>query len=230
MGARQPLAAVLMILLSSPAWSAPNIVGTVASSQSATVQGTALIPGTTVFSGDTIEVGPRGTARIALPGGAQVEVAENSRVRVSRASERTQFEVTRGGAIFRTSEQAPVEVRLAEVTVRAASGSSAIGLVAMLNPNSAAVQSEKGELVVTTDYDSKTVTLREGEVAEVKLEPADSPSAPQDKEAQKRRKVRVILIGVGAAIAATAIAIGLNHNEPSLSEEQKKAAVSPIIP
>ncbi len=157
-----------------------------------------------------------------------MEVAENSRVRVSRASARTQFEVTRGGAIFRTSEQAPVEVRLAEVTVRAASGSSAIGLVAMLNAGSAAVKSEKGELVVTTDYDGKTVTLREGEVAEVKLEPADSPSAPQGKEAQKHRAVRVVLIGAGAALAATAIAIGVS--EPSLTEEQKKAAVSPIIP
>ena len=78
MFARQVLALLLVLLLAFPAWGDPNIVGSVASSQSATVRGTNLTPGSTIFSGDTIEVGAHGSAWITLPGGAQVQVAENS--------------------------------------------------------------------------------------------------------------------------------------------------------
>ena len=59
----------------------PVPIGTISSCSAATIQGISLVPGTTIFSGDTIEAGHGGSVWIAASGGAQVEVFENSSVR-----------------------------------------------------------------------------------------------------------------------------------------------------
>ncbi len=65
---RQVLAVSLGLLLAFPAGASPNIVGNVSSNQSATVRGTDLTTGSTILSGDTIDVGARGSAQIMLVG------------------------------------------------------------------------------------------------------------------------------------------------------------------
>ncbi len=171
MFARQALALLLVLLLAFPAWGDPNVVGSVASSEAATVRGTNLTPGSTIFSGDTIEVGAWGSAWITLTGGAQVQVAENSQVRLMKTTASIQLTVDRGGASFRTLEKSPVEARLGDATIRSADGLPAVGLINVRNAQSAVIAAEKGTLVVTTAHDFKTVTLREGEGAEVILAP-----------------------------------------------------------
>ncbi len=75
-----------------------KIVGSVLRSQSARVRGVDLRPGSTIFSGDAIEVGPHGSARIALPDGAEVQVFENSEVRLTKTSVSIQLTIDRGQA------------------------------------------------------------------------------------------------------------------------------------
>src|SRR5574337_159087 len=104
---RKPLAATLVLLLAFPAWGEPSVVGNIASSQAATVRGTSVTPGSTIFSGDIIEVGARGSARLALVGEAQLQVAQNSQVRLTKTSEVIQVAVERGGISFRAAEKSP---------------------------------------------------------------------------------------------------------------------------
>ena len=102
---RQALTLLLASVLASPAWGDPNVVGNISTSKAATVRGTTLRPGSTIFSGDTIGVGPQGGARITLTGGGQVQVAANSQVRLTKLTDRIQLIIDRGTASFRTVEQ-----------------------------------------------------------------------------------------------------------------------------
>ena len=247
MFARQAVALVLIAALAFPAWSNPSIVGNVARSQSATVRGTALTPGSTIFSGDAIEVGPRGSAWITLPGGAQVLIAQNSLVYLAKTADTTQLVVNRGVVSFRTTEKSRVEALLADATIRPVNDMPAVGSVAVRNPQSALIAAEKGMLVITTEHNASSVTLREGEGAEVAMDDSkekkreDCEEESKDKETGKKKKKRrgcpvvlpagssslgkVVWISTIIGGAVTCIAL-CRQDEPSLTV----TPVSPLVP
>lgn len=231
---RQALTLLLASVLASPAWGDPNVVGNVSTSKAATVRGTTLRPGSTIFSGDTIEVGPQGGARITLTGGGQVQVAANSQVRLTKLTDRIQLIIDRGTASFRTVEQSPVEALLGDATIRSANGFPAVGIVSVRNAQSAMIAAQKGTLLVSTAHDSGSVTLREGEGAEVTL----VPETDEDKDKRKKKGGAVpagsltagMIVKVAAilAIATTAIGFILGHYDPSHTTMQNCNAVSPF--
>ncbi len=233
MFARQALALLLGLLLAFPVWGDPNIVGSVASSHSAMVRGTNLTPGSTIFSGDTIEVAARGSAWITLSGGAQVQVAENSQVRLTKETESIQLTVDRGGASFRSLEKSPVEARLGDATIRSANGLPAVGVVHVRSAQSAIIAAEKGALVIATAHDSKSVTLREGEGAEVILvEQNDQGKEKKDKggavpagSTKSRRRVAIVFILAGAT---TGIGALVGRRDPGHTTPENCNAVSPF--
>ena len=91
-------AVTVVLLLVAAVWANPTPLGTVSSSRAATVRGTDLAPGATIFDGDAIEVGPQGSVWIALRGGGQVHVFENSSVRLTKATDSIQLTIDRGNA------------------------------------------------------------------------------------------------------------------------------------
>jgi len=231
---RQALCLLLVATLAFPAWASSTVVGNVASSESATVRGTGLTPGSTVFSGDTIEVGPKGIARIALTGGAQVQLGGSSQVQLTKTSAAVQVTIDRGLAAFLTTEKSAVEAILGDATIRAASGTPAIGVVNVRSPREAVIAAQKGTLLISTAHDSKTVTLREGEGAKVTL---------ADEEPKRKRRGaatlpagsapswsagKVVIIALILGGAATAIGFLLGQSEVQLSQQQKCVAVSPF--
>src|SRR5579883_3234414 len=98
---RQLTAGVLIALIALPAWpQSPQVAGTVLASQSASMRDSAVLPGSTIFSGDTISVGPPGRAQIALPGGGRIEVLGDSTVQLTRKTAAIAFAVQRGAVSF----------------------------------------------------------------------------------------------------------------------------------
>src|ERR1700676_961296 len=92
--------AVALVLFLSTAVTAKSIpIGTVSSCKAAAIHGTNLVPGTTIFSGDTINVGAQGSAWIAFQGGGQVQVFENSTVLLTKSPDSIQVTVDRGQAL-----------------------------------------------------------------------------------------------------------------------------------
>ena len=79
--------AAATLLFGVSVWAKPTPIGTVSISQAATVRGVNLAPGVTIFSGDKIEVGPQGGAWIALSGGGQVHIFQNSSVRLTKTAD-----------------------------------------------------------------------------------------------------------------------------------------------
>lgn len=95
---KQFLAFVIVLTAAIPAFSKPAVIGSVLSSQGATVRGTSLKAGLTIFSGDTIEVGPGGSALISLPNGGQVQVASDSQVSLIKNADAVEMTINRGQA------------------------------------------------------------------------------------------------------------------------------------
>ncbi len=235
---RQALALLLVLPLAFPAWGDPVVVGNVASSQSATVRGTTLAPGSTIFSGDTVEVGTSGSAWITLTGGAQVKVGENSQVRLAKTTDSIQLIIDRGGALFRTAEKSPVEALLGDATIRSADGLPAVGIIIVRDAQSAVIAAQKGMLLISTAHDSKDVTLREGERAEVTLVPQQDTDQDKNKKKKKKGGVAVpagsLTAGKAVLIAAilggltTAIARLLSDQETKHTTTDNCNAVSPF--
>ncbi len=228
---RQALAVILVLLIAFPAWGDLSVVGNVAGSQSATVRGASLTPGSTIFSGDTIEVGPHGSARIALTDGAQVQLAEQSQVRLAKSADKVQLTIDRGLASFRTAEKSGLEALLGDATIRSANAMPTVGIISVRSPQSAIIAAQKGALLISTAHDAKSLTLREGEAAEVKLVPE------QDKDKRKGAAAapagswtagKVVILAVILAGTVTGIGVLLGQSEVQLSQTEKQNAVSPF--
>jgi hypothetical protein len=224
MVARRLLACLIVVLLACPAFSSPGVVGTAANSQGARVRGVELVPGTTIFSGDTIDVGEQGRARITLAGGGMMRLDANTQIRLTRTAEKIEFELTMGRIAFRLPGQ-PVQARLADATIASANGQEAAGIIAMLSPTKGIIASEKGELLVTTATNAKSVTLREGEGVEVTVPPPQKGGAATGTGMSR---AGAIVLGSVVAGIITAAAIAWSRGEQKPSDAQRKNAVSPF--
>lgn len=214
MMAKQALVGLLVPVLAFAAVAVPSPLGNVTSSQAAYVRGVVLAPGSTIFSGDTIEVSAGGNARITLAGGAQIQLGEMSQIQLLRNNDKIQLAMGRGIVSFRTEGSAGAEALLADATIRPADGAPAVALIQVRSPDSAVIAAHKGSLVILTAHDGKSVTLREGDGVEVKMASDDPP--PQ---ASKKKPAGTAVPGAPLAsgkmivymalIAGAATAIGL---------------------
>jgi hypothetical protein len=239
MFARQLLSTALVAVLALPGWaSSGSVAGTVGTSQAATIRGAGVLPGTTIFNGDQLVVGARGDAAISFGRGSMARLSEETTLRVLKTDNLIALELERGRVSFRSSEQLPVEGRLADASIRSANGLLAVGVLSIRSATSAMIYAEKGTLLVSTAHDSRSATLREGETVEVRLAPATSGSgqppyvtpsgAPANGVSGKRWAIVATLIG------GTALVIGLvlssEEHETRLTCPQKINLVSPFAP
>lgn len=238
MMARRGLAVLLSFLLAIPAAASPSKtstavaipIGTFSHSDSTNVSGAGALAGTTVFSGDMIEVGPRGAAGILLNSGMQVRVSSASRLRLKElgsSAKHVELEIFSGAARFRTSETSLVVARLADATVRAKGAKPAVGIISILSPNKAMIGAELGELLVSTAHDGRSITLREGEAVELTLTdpPAQSSNEKRTRSGTLTGK-QVAVIGILAALAV--LLIGVTALSTGLTDQQKQDLVSPF--
>lgn len=228
---KQALTLLLTSVLAFPAWGNPNVVGNISTSKATAVRGATLTPGSTIYSDDPIEVGPQGSAWITLTGGAQVQVEENSLVRLTKLTDRTQLIVDRGTASFRTVEQSPVEALLGDATIRSANSWPAVGIVSVRNAQSAMIAAQKGTLLITTAHDSGSVTLREGEAAEVTLVPETDEERKKNDgpiPAGSSSAGRIVRTAVILAVLTTTAGFIAGHFDPSHTVTQNCNAVSPF--
>jgi ferric-dicitrate binding protein FerR (iron transport regulator) len=184
-----------------------------------------LLPGSTIFSGDTIQVGAKGTVSIAVTGGAQVRVGPESQVRLSQEKGKSLLEIGRGSASFRVSSDIPFEARLADATILGAGNGPAVGVVLMEGVSKALIAAEKGELTVRTAHDARTMTLKEGEGVEVSLVPDPQGGAGTGASTLSGKYVAIMAVVAISIVAAIAIWRGTTGG---LSDDEKRNAVSPF--
>jgi ferric-dicitrate binding protein FerR (iron transport regulator) len=231
---RQGLAFLLTVLLAIPAWAGPQQLGTIAGSQAAFIRGIDAIAGSTVFSGDTISVGRGGSAWVALPGGAQVQLGESSEAELVRADRAVQLDLSRGHARFRATPEIPIEGLVGDATFRAAKDGPGVGVISYLGANKIFLFAEQGNWIIRTSQDGASLTLHQGQGLEARLEPAPAEPAAASNDTtppRKRRGVFVIVLTSALIIGgATAAALAATEGESHLGIQQSQAVLSPFVP
>ncbi len=229
---RKLVALILAGIVAVPGWGASNPVGTVQSSNSASLRGSALVKGTTLYSGDVVNTAQQGNAWVSVPGGGQFYLAANSQAQVRRAADNNgvQIALQQGIAKFRSTESTPIEVILADATIRPATAGA--GYISLLTPTTAIIGAEKGAVLITTSHDGKTTTVPEGSAINVSMESGDPSGGPTGAPSPQGVKPAVAshawIVVTGAFIAGGLIggAIAANLSEGS----QNSNNVSPFKP
>ncbi len=224
MVARQALAVTLALMLAVPAWTNPAVVGSTIGSQQARIGGVELTAGTTIFSGDVIEVGAKGLASLNLSGGAQVDLSAESRARLTRAAERVVLELSRGAAVFRSTGSAPLEARIADASIRTMGPEPAVGVLAWKSPTEGVIAARSGKLLLHTTHDARSVVLNPGEAIEFSYAPAQGED---DSDLSRKGVIVLGLIIVGIAALTAAI---LSAQSRDLNENDRCDVVSPFQP
>jgi hypothetical protein len=156
--ARFSLCLILLGLVAAvPALAGSAVVGSVAGSMNATVGGQTLLPNTTLFSGDSLQV-KDGVAVVALGSASRMVFGRDTVASFLRDSNEVTVLLGQGSvSVLQEVEGTPVRLKIGNVSVVPASDFKTLGEVAMLN----------GAVVVTTKEGILRVEGGNGQVVNV---------------------------------------------------------------
>jgi len=131
---RLSLCLVLLGLVAAvPVFAGSAVVGSVAGSMNATVGGQTLLPNTTLFSGDSLQV-KDGVAVVALGSASRIVFGRNTVASFLRDSNEVTVLLGQGNvSVFHDVDGMPVRMKIGDVSVVPVSGFKTLGEVAMLN-------------------------------------------------------------------------------------------------
>jgi hypothetical protein len=172
--ARFSLCLILLGLVAAvPALAGSAVVGSVAGSMNATVGGQTLLPNTTLFSGDSLQV-KDGVAVVALGSESRMVFGRDTAASFLRDSNEVTVLLGQGSvSVFHEVAGMPLRLKIGDVSVVPASDFKTLGEVAMLN----------GAVVVTTKEGMLRVEGGNGQLVNVvkgkTLTVTPSTNAPQ---------------------------------------------------
>jgi len=164
--ARFSLYLILLGLVSVvPALAGSAVVGSVAGSMNATVGGQNLLPNTTLFSGDSLQV-KDGMAVVALGSASRMVFGRDTVASFRRDSNEVTVLLGQGNvSVFHDADGMPVRMKIGDVSVVPVSGFKTLGEVAMLNgavvvtAKDGALRVEEGNGQVVNVAKGKTITV-----------------------------------------------------------------------
>ena len=164
--ARFSLCLILLGLVAVvPALAGSAVVGSVAGSMNATVGGQTLLPNTTLFSGDSLQV-KDGVAVVALGSASRMVFGRDTVASFLRDSNEVTVLLGQGNvSVFHDADGMPVRMKIGDVSVVPVSGFKTLGEVAMLNgavvvtAKDGALRVEEGNGQVVNVAKGKTITV-----------------------------------------------------------------------
>jgi len=148
-----------------PAFAGSAVVGSVAGSMNATVGGQSLLPNTTLFSGDSLQV-KDGVAVVALGSASRMVFGRDTVASFLRESNEVTVLLGQGSvSVFHDADGMPVRMKIGDVSVVPVSGFKTLGEVAMLNgavvvtAKDGALNVDEGNGQVVNVAKGKTITL-----------------------------------------------------------------------
>ncbi len=200
-------------------------VGSIAGSRNATLSGEALMPNTTVFSGDTLRV-KDGVAVVALDAGNRMVFGRETEASFLREAKDVTVLLSRGNvSMYHPRASAGVAVKAGEVTVSPVAGYKTLGEVAMLD-GSLVVTAKQGMLQV--ERQGRTEQVAEGKTVTLPVTaagPVPSPAAPPEGNEHITMATTLGVMGVGAGAAAAVLA-GLGLSRASEARDAANAATT----
>jgi hypothetical protein len=130
-----------------PALAGSAVIGSVAGSMNASVGGQALLPNTTIFSGDSLQVRD-GVAVIAVGNNSRVIFGRDTVASFLRDSNEVTIVLSQGDiSMLHPNDGIPLHVKAGEISITPAAGFKTLGEVAILN-GSVVVTAKEGALQV----------------------------------------------------------------------------------
>src|SRR5208283_2057460 len=127
------LALLVGAVATVPALAGSAVIGSVAGSMNATVGGQTLLPNTTLFSGDSLQV-KDGLAVVALGGASRIVLGRDTVASFLRDSNEVTVLLGQGNvSVFHDVDGMPVRMKIGDVSVVPVPGFKTLGEVAMLN-------------------------------------------------------------------------------------------------
>jgi hypothetical protein len=196
--------ALLVAPVSALAGSA--VVGSVAGSMNATIGGQALVPNTTVFSGDSLQV-KDGAAVVAVGQGSRLVFGRDTSASFLREAEEVTVLLGRGNvSMYHADGRVAVQVKVGEISVMPAKGYKTLGEIAMLN-GSLVVTAKEGLLKVTDGV--KTVEVAKGKTISVTPKaPARTPAPAGGGSSSASTALAAAAVGTGGgSLVTSAVAL-----------------------
>jgi len=159
-----------------PMLGASAVVGSVAGGTNATIGGQALVPNTTLFSGDRLRVRD-GAAVVALGRGSRMVFGQETEASFERGTEEVTVALGQGNvSVYQPENGMAVRVKIGEVTVRAEKGYQTLGEVAMVN-GTVVVTAKDGRLRVQGP--ERSMELTKGKTIAITPRTARTPQPDQ---------------------------------------------------
>jgi len=220
---------VLGLVVTVPAFAGSAVVGSVAGSMNATVGGQTLLPNTTLFSGDSLNV-KDGVAVVAVGSSSRMVFGHNTVASFLRDSNEITVLLDQGDvSLFQSDVKTPVRVKVGNVSVIPAAGIKTLGEVAMLN-GTAVITAKEGTLRV--EGNGPAVNVAQGKTITLNTKASAPPGGgnpPSGKHISSDEAwlVAATAVGVGAIITG-AVALSragtASDNASSAASEASVAA------
>jgi len=150
-------ALLVSVLLVAPALAGSAVIGSVAGSLNATVGSESLLPNTTIFSGDTVQVRD-GVAVITVGTDSRVIFGKDTVASFLRDAKEVTVTLNEGDlSVLHPVSGTPVRVKVGQLYITPAAGFKTLGEIAMLN-GSLVVTAKEGELTVAGYGTNRSVT------------------------------------------------------------------------
>jgi len=204
-----------------PALAGSAVVGSVAGSMNASLAGQSLLPNTTIFSGDSLQVRD-GVAVIAVGNNSRVVFGRNTVASFLRDSDAVTVLLTQGNvSMLHPSDGTSVRVKAGAVSIMPEAGFKTLGEVAMLN-GSIVITAKEGSLQV--DDNGNTRKVAKGQTIVVTPKTADNHGGSGAGWGNTGNTVLEVA-AVGAAGTA-AILAGIAMSRAGNANNNAQAAIS----
>jgi hypothetical protein len=145
---RQALVIMAMVLVTvAPVFAGAAVVGSVAGTMNATIDGQALVPKTTIFSGDSLQVGD-GAAVVAVGSGSRLVFGRETTASFLRDGSEVTILLGQGHvSVYQAQAGVSLRVKVGTVTVAPTGEYKTLGEVAMVN-GAVRITAKEGKLRV----------------------------------------------------------------------------------
>jgi hypothetical protein len=220
------LSALLLLLGIScvSAFAGSTVIGSVAGAMNATMSGQPLIPNTTVFSGDNLNVA-NGATVVALGDGSRLMFGRDTKASFLRDGDQVTVQLEQGSvSVYHTGANSGLRVKVNDVTIEPVSGFTTMGQVAAVN-GGITVGSQQGLLRVKGPNSS--VEVAQGKTITIRAKNARAPQAAggSQKFAGGGGSELLEAGALGAGVVA-AILAGIGLSRANDAKEQATAANS----
>lgn len=219
---------LLGIVGAAPIFAGSAAIGTVAGSLNATVSGQALLPNSTVFNGDQLQV-KDGAAVIALTNGSRMTLGSETQAQFFKEGNGVSITLAKGNvSMFHPAKGSDLAVNVEKWAITPGKGYKSVGEVAMLN-DAVVVTAKEGSLHVTRN--GRTMDVAQGKTITLNTRDAAMPQTGTSQKLTSGGNTALEAgalgaAGIGAILAGVAMSRAGNARDNAAAADSQAAAAT----